>query len=63
MDDINMLAFLDFIKYQLSNSDGAFEQLFFATCDSRIQDILCWKMNSCGIQYTKIDMEKFEIVV
>lgn len=60
LDDINMLAFLDFIKYQLSNKEGAFEQLFFATCDTRIQDMLCWKMDSCGIPYKRIDASEFE---
>lgn len=59
MDDINMLAFLDFIKYQLSNDEGAFEQLFFATCDSRIQDMICWKMDSCEIPYKRVSMNEF----
>lgn len=60
MDDINMLAFLDFIKYQLSGEDGAFEQLFFATCDANIQDMFCWKMDSCGIEYKKIEANELE---
>lgn len=60
MDDINMLAFMDFMKYQLSNKKGAFHQIFFATCDSRIQDLLCWKMNGCGIAYKKIGVQEFE---
>lgn len=60
MDDINMLAFLDFMKYQLSNTKGAFQQIFFATCDSRIQNLLCWKMDGCGIPYKKIGIEDFE---
>ncbi len=60
MDDINMLAFLDLIKYQLSNVDGVFQQLFFATCDNRIRDLLCWKMDSCGIEYKQLGIKEFE---
>ena len=32
MDDVNMLAFLDIIKYQM-DSKATIDQLFFATCD------------------------------
>ena len=60
MDDINMLAFLDFIKYQLSNKNSAIDQLFFSTCDTRIQDMLRYKCDHCGIDYVEIGTEKFD---
>lgn len=59
MDDINMLAFLDFIKYQLSEKNNAMKQLFFVTCDKRIEDLMKYKMQSCGISYKEIDMQEF----
>ncbi|PPK80661.1 exonuclease SbcC [Lacrimispora xylanisolvens] len=60
MDDINMLAFLDFIKYQLSSKNSAIDQLFFSTCDTRIQDMLRYKCDQCDIDYAEIGIEKFE---
>ena len=35
MDDVNMLAFMDLLKYQMT-SKATMEQLFFITCDDRI---------------------------
>lgn len=60
MDDINMLAFCDLIKYQLSNKESAIDQLFFTTCDSRIQDIFRYKMSQCGVAYKEIGIKEFE---
>jgi exonuclease SbcC len=62
MDDINMLAFLDFIKYQLLANPAqgaAIDQLFFATCDSRILELLRYKLDNCGIDYTEINATAF----
>lgn len=44
MDDVNMLAFIDLLKYQMS-SKKTMEQLFFVTCDNRISRLLKYKMN------------------
>lgn len=60
MDDINMLAFFDLIKYQLSNQNSAIDQLFFTTCDSRIQDIFRYKMSQCGLDYKEIGIKEFD---
>lgn len=59
MDDINMLAFLDLIKYQLLDKEGAIHQIIFATCDERMEQLLTYKMESAGIQYKKIGMNEF----
>lgn len=59
MDDINMLAFLDLIKYQLINVDKVMNQIFFATCNEKIQDLIEYKFGNCGIEYKKIGMELF----
>ena len=61
MDDINMLAFLDFIKYQLNSAspDSAISQLFFSTCDERIQALLDHKLKASHVQFKLLDGEQF----
>ncbi|SES77944.1 DNA repair exonuclease SbcCD ATPase subunit [Pseudobutyrivibrio sp. C4] len=59
MDDVNMLAFLDMIKYQLEESDDSIEQLFFATCDEKICKLVKYKLNGASIIYDEIDEQRF----
>nr|WP_294489203.1 AAA family ATPase [uncultured Anaerosporobacter sp.] len=54
MDDVNMLAFLDLMKYQLMEQNGPINQIFFATCDERICKLLRYKLDGCGMQYREI---------
>ena len=54
-----MLSFLDLIKYQLINVDKVMNQIFFATCNEKIQDLIEYKFGNCGIEYKKIGMELF----
>lgn len=58
MDDVNMLAFLDILKYQMStdksSSKKTMDQLFFITCDERISDLLEYKLNGRGIELCKL---------
>lgn len=56
MDDVNMLAFMDLLKYHLL-SKSTMEQLFFITCDDRISNLLKYKLNGCGIELCEL-MEK-----
>lgn len=58
MDDVNMLAFMDLLKYQLS-SKRTIEQLFFITCDERISELLKYKLNGRGIKMCELSEEKF----
>ena len=53
MDDVNMLAFMDLLKYQMS-SKATMEQLFFVTCDDRISKLLKYKLSGCGIELCEI---------
>lgn len=48
MDDVNMLAFMDLLKYQMSLKK-TMEQLFFVTCDNRIFRLLKYKLGGRGI--------------
>lgn len=59
MDDVNMLAFLDLMKYQLLAKNGTIEQLFFASCDERICKLLRYKLDGCGISYCELQEKDF----
>ena len=62
MDDVNMLAFLDLMKYQLLAKNGTIEQLFFASCDERICKLLRYKLDGCGIDYCELQEKDFGVV-
>lgn len=53
MDDVNMLAFMDLLKYQMS-SKATMEQLFFITCDDRISKLLKYKLSGRGIGFCEL---------
>lgn len=53
MDDVNMLGFLDLLKYQLSSKETV-DQLFFITCDDRISKLLKYKLNGRGIELCEL---------
>lgn len=59
MDDVNMLAFLDLMKYQLLAKNGSMEQIFFATCDNSICKLLRYKLNGCGVDFCEINEKSF----
>ena len=59
MDDINMLSFLDLIKYQMKDDNGYIEQLFFASCDEKICKLLKYKLDGCGIKWHEINENDF----
>lgn len=58
MDDVNMLAFMDLLKYQMS-SKATMEQLFFATCDERISKLLKYKLCGRGIALCELEEKDF----
>lgn len=53
MDDVNMLAFIDLLKYQLSTK-STMDQLFFITCDDRISNLLKYKLTGRGIELCEL---------
>lgn len=59
MDDVNMLAFLDLMKYQLLAGDGGIDQIFFASCDERICKLLRYKLNGCDIEFCELKEKEF----
>lgn len=58
MDDVNMLAFLDLLKYQIAEK-ATMEQLFFVTCDERISKLLEYKLTGHGIGLCKLEEKDF----
>lgn len=58
MDDVNMLAFMDLLKYQMS-SKATMEQLFFITCDDRISKLLKYKLSGHGIELCELLEEDY----
>ena len=53
MDDVNMLAFMDLLKYQIS-SKATMDQLFFVTCDERISNLLKYKLTGRGVELREL---------
>lgn len=53
MDDVNMLGFMDLLKYQLSSKETV-DQLFFITCDDRISKLLKYKLSGRGIELCEL---------
>lgn len=58
MDDVNMLAFMDLLKYQISSQE-TMKQLFFITCDDRISKLLKYKLNGRGIALRELTEADF----
>ena len=58
MDDVNMLAFVDLLKYQL-DSKQSIDQFFFATCDNRISELIKYKLNGRGISWCELLENEF----
>lgn len=58
MDDVNMLAFMDLLKYQMS-SKATMEQLFFITCDDRISELLKYKLRGRDIELRELSETDF----
>ncbi len=59
MDDVNMLAFFDLMKYQLLARVGVVDQMFFASCDDRICKLLRYKLNGCGMDFCELREKDF----
>lgn len=53
MDDVNMLAFMDLLKYQMTSKE-TMEQLFFITCDDRISKLLKYKLSGREIELCEL---------
>lgn len=63
MDDINLVSFIDLIKYQLAESrkgngeNTAIQQFFFFTCDGNLKRMFQYKMDGFEIPVALIDLD------
>jgi hypothetical protein len=63
MDDINLVSFIDLIKYQLAESrkgngeNAAIQQFFFSTCDGNLKRMFQYKMDGFEIPVSLIDLD------
>jgi len=63
MDDINLVSFIDLIKYQLAESrkvnggNTAIQQFFFSTCDGNLKRMFQYKMDGFEIPVALIDLD------
>jgi len=64
MDDINLVSFIDLIKYQLAESkkgngeNTAIQQFFFSTCGGNLKRMFQYKMDGFEIPVALIDLDK-----
>lgn len=49
LDDMNVLSFIDMIKYLLSRDNSVINQVFFSTCDDDLEKLFIHKMQSFKI--------------
>lgn len=61
MDDVNMLSFLDLLKYQMMEGKNM-EQVFFVTCDDRICRLLKYKLDGCEVEYCEIGEHELSVI-
>ncbi len=59
MDDMNVLSFVDIIKYQLYQKDGVINQFFFSTCSDDLERLFIHKMKSFGIKFVNIKFKSY----
>lgn len=61
MDDVNMLSFLDLMKYQMQerSNDNGIDQMFFASCDYRVCELLRYKLSGSHIPYCELSDKSF----
>lgn len=59
MDDINILTFLDMVKYQME-SKKEIEQLFFVTCNEKIRKLVLYKLQGKQIEVREIVEKHFQ---
>ena len=59
MDDLNILSFIDLMKYQLSNGNKEtfLDQVIFSTCDENLSRLFTYKFNSFQIPVCEYKFE------
>ena len=59
LDDMNVLSFIDMIKYLLSRENGVVNQIFFSTCDDNLEKLFIHKMKSFEIKGVNLKFNSY----
>ncbi len=59
LDDINLLSFIDMLKYMLSNDEMVIDQFFFSTCDDNLEQMFIHKMKSFGVKGLNVNFSSY----
>lgn len=59
LDDINILSFIDTIKYILNMKDNIVNQIFICTCNDNLEKLIIHKMQSFNIEGDNIKFTAF----
>lgn len=59
LDDINILSFIDTIKYILNMKDNIVNQIFICTCNDNLEKLIIHKMQSFNIEGENIKFTAF----
>lgn len=51
LDDMNVMSFIELVKYQLAREDGVINQIFFSTSNEDIEKLFIHKMESFDIDW------------
>lgn len=68
MDDLNILSFVDLIRTELTHNSanpGFLDQLFITTCDEDLEQLIAFKMNHFGVNYSHLHFNgygKYEVL-
>ncbi len=59
LDDLNILAFLDMMKYIISDNPNIMNQIFFSTCNSDVEKMFIHKLKSMDIDLVNLKFESY----
>lgn len=63
LDDLNILAFLDMIKYIICDNKKIMNQIFFSTCNSDVEKLFIHKLSSMNIDYINLKFDSYAKVI
>lgn len=59
LDDLNILAFLDMMKYIICDNPNIMNQIFFSTCNSDVEKLFIHKLKSMDIDFINLKFESY----
>jgi len=63
MDDLNILSFIDLLRAELASKNESgnqfIDQLFFTTCDEKLERLILHKMKNFGVNYSHVHFTSY----